>query len=93
MPHLDHRRLRSVRCHVDGQVGVVDDDQPGGAQPDHAPEQPPEVAELAAPAVAVRLKQQDVVEVGIAGAHRGMEMGQVPLEHRDGGRGQHDPPA
>ena len=79
-----------MRCDVDRQVRVVDDEQPGGLEVVHPADEPDEIGELAAQAVAVRLEQEDVVQVGAPGGHRPVDLEQVPVERRDPGGGEDD---
>ena len=87
MPHLDDRRRPPVGRDVDRQIRVVDHEQPRRLEVVHAPDEPDEVGELAAQPVAVRLEKEDVVELGVTGGHRAVDLEQVPVERRDpGGR-------
>ena len=90
VPDLDDRRRGAVRGDVDRQVGVVDHEQARRLEVVHPAHQPDQVGELAGQAVAVRLEQQDVVELRVALDHRAMDVEQVAVERRDAGRRQHD---
>ena len=91
VPYLHDRRARAVRGHVDREVGVVHHDQARGPHVVHAAHQPQEVPELGQRAVAVRIEQQDDLEVGPAGPDGVVDVPQVPLESGRAGRGQDDP--
>ncbi len=52
-----------------------------------------QVGQLARQAVAVRLGEDDVVQLGMLGEHRPVEVEQVAVEGRDPGGRQHDPVA
>ena len=91
MPHLDHRGRPAMRRDVDGQVGVVDDEQPGSLEVVHPPHQPGEVGDLAGQPVAVRLEQQDDIQVGPARTESPMDVQQVAVQLGHPRGGQHDP--
>src|SRR4029079_6633026 len=63
VPDLDDRRPPPVRSDVDGQVGVVGDEQAGRLQVVHPAHEPDEVGQLAGQAVAVRLGQEHVPDL------------------------------
>ena len=82
-----------MRSEVDRQVRVVGDEQARGLQVVHAAHEPHQVGQLARQAVAVRLGEDDVVQLGMLGEHRAMEVEQVAVQRRDPGGRQHDPVA
>ena len=89
VPDLDHRGRPAMWRDVHRQVGVVDDEQRGGAEQVRAPDQAGEVGELAHQAVAVRLEERSPPRSGrLAGSRRGGT--QVALQPRHPRGGQHD---
>jgi hypothetical protein len=76
---------------VDRQVSIVDHHQARGLEVVDAADQAQEVAELAHPAVGVRLQEEDAVDVRPMLVHRAMDEGQIAVEHRRAGRGEHHP--